>query len=154
MFPDESPDAWVFRYEFLCTIGEDVSSFRTSKPDVIDIWNGDVGDFGLEDIHDVIVENGDRVHSTHRQGNKAEGSKRRLKCCEVSGGLCKATLIITDIEIKHTSTSSAGKVFPDLVGEQCNSGMLDHDLVEGFKAMDNSEGLSILFDNAEPLGSV
>ena len=154
VFPDKLPDVWVFRYAFLCTVGEDVSSFGTSKRDVVNVQNGDVRDFGLEDIRDVIEEDGDRVHPTHRQGDKAEGFERRLKCGEVSGGLCKATLIITNIEVKHTSTSSAGEVFPNLVGERSNSGVLDRDLVEGFKAMDNSEGLSILFDNAEPTGLV
>ena len=58
MFPNETAYARVFRNGLARAIWENITGLRTFNGDVVDIRNGDVRYFGLEDICDVVVKNG------------------------------------------------------------------------------------------------
>ena len=84
MLPDKASDAWVFRDGFEGSVGELVLCWRSASGDVVDVGNGEVGDFGLEHEADVFVEDGDGVRPSHREGDESAGSEGGLESGEVS----------------------------------------------------------------------
>ena len=57
MLPNESSDARVVGVRFVAAVGRFVTSCWSTNWNVVDEWNRGVGDFGLQDVGDVVVEN-------------------------------------------------------------------------------------------------
>ena len=57
MLPNESSDAGVVGVRFVASVGRFVTSCRSANWNVVDERNRGVGDFGLQDVGDVVVEN-------------------------------------------------------------------------------------------------
>ena len=79
VFPNKSTDTVVVGMCFVGTVGQDISSGRTADRDIVDVQNGGMGYLGLKNIGDIVVEDQDGVHPTHRQGDKSEGTEGGLK---------------------------------------------------------------------------
>jgi hypothetical protein len=56
MFPDESADPRIVWDAFFGAVRKEILLRGASDRDVVDIRNSGVGDFGLEDAGDVVVE--------------------------------------------------------------------------------------------------
>ena len=56
VFPDKSAYARIVWYAFFGAVRKEILLHGTSDRNVVDIWNGSVGDFGLEYAGDVVVE--------------------------------------------------------------------------------------------------
>ena len=81
MFPDESTDSWIFGGDFVATIGLPIVVFRTLDWYVVDIGDSDVGNFGLEDEVDIVIEDQNRIRPPHQKGSESLSSKGGLKGC-------------------------------------------------------------------------
>src|ERR1700677_1932381 len=64
VFPDKSTYSRVFGYGFECSVVPYIMRFRSFDRYVIDIWNGDMRNFGLQDIGDVIMKYWDGIGPT------------------------------------------------------------------------------------------
>ena len=81
MFPDESTDFWIFGGDFVATIGLLIVVFWTLDRYVIDIGDSDMGNFGLEDEVDIIMEDRNRIRPPHQKGSESLSSEGGLKGC-------------------------------------------------------------------------
>ena len=61
MFPDKPTNTWVFGNCFIQTVVQDVSRGRTVNWDIIDVRDGSVRNFGLKDVGDIFMKDGDGV---------------------------------------------------------------------------------------------
>ena len=61
MFPDEPMNSWVFGNCFIQTVVQDVSRGRTVNWDIVDVRDGSVRNFGLKDVGDIFMKDGDGV---------------------------------------------------------------------------------------------
>ena len=68
VFPNESPNTRVLRYGLVLAVAIAIVTLQSFAWAVVDVRHGEVRDFGLKDIGDIVVEYGYRVAPTHRQG--------------------------------------------------------------------------------------
>ena len=91
VLPDESTDTTV--------LGENFAAVVTSWSldwYVVDVGHRKLGDFGLEDIRDVVVEYRYRVRPTHGQRRESHCTVRCLKRCQVPRALGYIPLVVAD----------------------------------------------------------
>ena len=66
----------------------------------------------------------------------------------------KSVFIASNIQVEHSSTGMTCEQLGDLFGEGSDTGMLDHDGIEWFKAVDWTNGVGFLLCYAEPARAV
>ena len=62
--------------------------------------------------------------------------------------------VVSDIQVKHSSTGMTCELLGDLFGEGSDTRMLDHDGVEGFETVDGMNSVSFFLRYAEPVRAV
>ena len=67
VFPNESPNTGVLRYGLVLAVAIAIVALWSFAWAVVDVRHSEVGNLGLEDVGDVVVEDGYRVAPTHRQ---------------------------------------------------------------------------------------
>lgn len=80
VFPNKSPDAGVVRVHLVAAIGCLVSRGQTTNGNIVDERYRRVGDLGLEDMSDIVMENWYRVCPSHWKGDEAMGPEQGLEC--------------------------------------------------------------------------
>src|ERR1700677_2007219 len=88
VFPDKSTYSRVFGNGFECSVVLYVARFRSFDRYVVDIWNGDMQNFRLQDIGDIVVKYRDRIGPTYMKGDESKCAKRGLKHCIIARGFC------------------------------------------------------------------
>ena len=63
-------------------------------------------------------------------------------------------LVISDVQVQHTTTSVTGEVLANLVCEWGDAGMLNGDFVKQLKTVNNAKRGAILLDDIEPPRSI
>jgi hypothetical protein len=58
MFPNEMSDGGIFRNSFIGSSDCAIFRLQAFHWSVVDVGNGDMGDFGLKDISDIVVKYG------------------------------------------------------------------------------------------------
>src|ERR1700677_430495 len=71
VFPDKSMYSGVFGNGFESSVISYVVQFGSFDRYVIDIGNGDVRNFGLQDIGDVVMKYRDGIGPTYRKGDES-----------------------------------------------------------------------------------
>ena len=66
---------------------------------VINVWDGMLGYFGLENEGNVVMEDRDKVSPSHRESHEPLRTKRGLEGREIMQTFCDQTLIVSDIEV-------------------------------------------------------
>ena len=84
VLPHKSSYAGVVGMRLKAAVRKFVSGRWTPNWDVVDERNGGVGDFWLEDVGDVVVEDRYRIRPSHGQGDESVGAERGLKRGEVA----------------------------------------------------------------------
>jgi hypothetical protein len=79
VFPNEVTNSGILRNCFVCAVVGDVVSRGTADRYVVYEGNGGVGDFGLKDICDIVMEDRYRICPTHRKGDKLHCAEGRLE---------------------------------------------------------------------------
>ena len=62
----------------------------------------------------------------------------------------KHTFIVANIQVEHSSTGMTCELLGDLFSKGSDAGMLDGDSIEGFKTVDQVNGISFFLQYAEP----
>ena len=62
----------------------------------------------------------------------------------------KCTLVVSDIQVEHSSAGTTCELLSDLFSEGSDTGMLDGDSIEGFETMDRANGIGFFLCYAEP----
>jgi hypothetical protein len=150
VLPDKSTDAWVGGNALLGTVGKYIPPLGSSDRDVVDVRNCGVGDFGLEDMGDVVMEYGDGVGPAHGQGNESECAKRRLECGEVARRLCQAALIITNVQVEHPAARATSKMLAYLIRERSNPRMFNSNAVKRLETVNKPKRLPVLLNHTKP----
>jgi hypothetical protein len=98
-----------------------------------------VGDFGLENVGDVVMEDRNGIGPSHREANETEKSERGIECGQVSGGFGNVTFIIADVEIKHRTACTTSELFCEMFRVGDDAGVFDCDFVKGFETVDYAQ---------------
>ena len=101
MFPNESPNAGVLRYGLVLAVAIAVVALRAFARTIVYVGYGEVRDFGLKDIGDIVVEYGHGVRPAHGQCNQSVRPKWSLECREVARGLGDLALVIPYIQVQQ-----------------------------------------------------
>ena len=96
VFSDKSMYSGVFRNGFKGSNVLYVVRFGSFDRYIVDIENGDMWNFGLQDIGDIVVEYRDRIGPTHRKSNESKHAKGGLKHCIIMRGFCNKSLVVSD----------------------------------------------------------
>jgi hypothetical protein len=83
MFPNETLDGGIFRNGFVGSSNSVIFGLWAFHWSVINVGNGDVRNFGLKDICDVIVEDGYQIRTTHWKGDNAKCAEGGLKSSKI-----------------------------------------------------------------------
>ena len=118
VFPNKSPDARVVGVHLVAAIRCLVLCGWTVNENIVNERYCHVGDLGLEDMSDIVVENWYQVCPSHRKGDDVIGPEWGLECCIIVQFLIEASLIVSNIEIKNTATSTTCKLLSNLIGIQ------------------------------------
>ena len=79
VLPDEAANAWVVRDAFFGAIGQHISLCRTADQDIVNVGNSCIGNFGLKNISDIVMEYRNGVRSPHQESDESERAKRGLE---------------------------------------------------------------------------
>ena len=74
VLPDEAADATILRDCFEGAVGGLVSCCRTMNGYIINVGDRILGNLWLEDVHHVVMEDGDSVSPTHWEFDETEGT--------------------------------------------------------------------------------
>ena len=154
MLPNKVADADVSRDGLKGAVRGLVSHCGTADGDIVNIGDCVLGNLWLKDMHHVIVEDGDSISPTHREFGETEGTIWGLESGVVMGHFGESMFIVSDIQVKHSSTGTTCKVLGNLFGEGSDTGMLDCDGIEGFETVDRMNGISFFLCYAEPARAV
>ena len=105
-------------------------------------------------VHYVVMEYGDCISPTHREFGEMESALWGLESGVVARCFGKSAFIASNIQVEHSSTGMTCEQLGDLFGEGSDAGMLDHDGVEWFEAVDGMNGISFFLRYAEPARAV
>ena len=94
---------------------------------------------------------GDSVSPTHREFGEMEGAVWGLESGVVAGRFGKSAFVVSDIQVEHSSAGTTCELLCNLFSEGSDTGMLDHDGIEGFETMDWVNGISFFLCHAEPV---
>ena len=83
-----------------------------------------------------------------------KGTVWHLESGVVTGCFGESAFVVSDIQVKHSSTGTTCKLLGNLFGEGSDTGMLDRDSVEGLETMDWANGISFFLHYAEPARAV
>ena len=122
--------------------------------DIVDIGDHVLGNLPLKDMHYIIVEDGDCISPTHREFGEMQHTIRCLESGVVVRGFSECVFVVADIKVKHSSTGMTCKLLGDSFGERSDAGVLDHNCIEGFEAVDWVNGISFFLRYAEPAQAV
>ena len=150
MLPDEAANATVLQDCLKGAVGGLVSCCGTANGDIVDVGDCVLGNLQLKDVHHIVMEDGDSISPTHQEFGEIKGAIWFLESGVVMGCFSENTFIVSDIQVKHSSTGTTCKLLSDLFSEGSDTGMLDHDGIEGFETMDWVNGVSFFLRYAEP----
>jgi hypothetical protein len=88
VFPNKPTYVWVLWYGLVRVVDFLVHSCQSLDRHIVDVGDGDMRDFSLQDEGDVVVEDQYGIGPTHWEGNESECAKGGLEGGVVSGGLC------------------------------------------------------------------
>ena len=154
MLPNEAADATVLRDGLKGAIGSLVSHCGTLNGDIVDVGDHVLGNLWLKDVHHVIMEDGDCISPTHWEFGETKGTVWCLESGVVAGCFGESTFVVSNIQVEHSSAGTTCKLLSNLFGEGSDTGMLDHDSVEGLKTMDWANGISFFLCYTEPVRAV
>ena len=151
MLPDKAVNAAVFQDCLEGAIGGLVSRCRTADGDIVDVGDHVLGNLQLKDVHHVIMEDGDCISPTHWQFGETKGAVWCLESGVVVRCFSGCAFVISNIQVKHSSTGTTCKLLGNLFSETgSDARMLDHDGVEGFETMHWVNDVSFFLCYAEP----
>ena len=154
MLPDEAMNAAVLRDCLEGAVGGLVSRGGTSDGDIVDVGDHVLGNLWLKDVHHVVVEDGDHISPTHWEFGKTEGTIWGLESGVVAGVFSESAFVVSNIQVEHSSTGMTCELLGDLFGEGSDAGVLDRDSIEGFEAVDGTNGVGFFLRYAEPARAV
>ena len=154
MLPDKATNAAVLWDCFEGAVGGLVSRCRTSDGDIVDVGDGVLWNLWLNDVHHVVMEDGDHVSPTHREFGETEGAIWCLESRVVVGCFGKSVFVISDVQVEHSAAGMTCKLLGDLFGEGSDAGMLDRDGVKWFEDVDGTNGVGFFLCYAEPARAV
>ena len=151
MLPDEATNATVLQNCFKGAVGGLVSCCGTTNGDVVDVGDCVLRNLWLKDVRHVVVEDGDSVSPTHREFGETEGTVWHLESGVVTGCFSDSTLIVSNIQVEHSSAGMTCELLGDLFGEGSDAGVLDCDGVERFETVDGMNGVGFFLCYTEPV---
>ena len=150
VLPDEAADPAVLWECLKGAISGLVSRCGTMDGDIVDVGDRVLGNLRLKDVRHIVVEDGDSVSPTHWEFGETEGAVWGLESGVVAGHFGKSAFVVSDIQVKHSSTGTTCELLGDLFSEGSDAGVLDHDSVEGFETMDWANGVGFFLSYTEP----
>ena len=96
VLPDESANARVLGTAFPVAISCAIVGRWPLDRDVVDIRNGPLRSLSLEDVGDVVVENGNGVGPTHRKLCETHETIWRLECGIVARVFVEVAIVVAD----------------------------------------------------------
>ena len=127
MLPDEATNATVLQDCLKGAVGGLVSCCGTSDGDIVDVWDRVLGNLWLKDVCHIIIEDGDSISPTHQEFGETKGTIWCLESGVVARCFGKCSLVVSDIQVKHSSAGTTCELLGDLFGERSDAGMLDCD---------------------------
>jgi len=85
VFEDKASNARVLIEHGRATIFVRVGGLRAFDSNIVEVWFGEFGNFGLKDVNDVFVEYGYGVRPSHWKHRQTFRSVGRLEGGEVAG---------------------------------------------------------------------
>ena len=121
MFPHESPYSGVRCDRLVGPILSPIVVLRALDWDVVEVGQGQVRNLGLQDVRNVLVENGHRVGPPHGQRDEPMRSERCLEGGQIARRLGDLSLVVSDVEIQCGATGPAGELLCEMLGDRRDS---------------------------------
>ena len=154
MLPKKAADATVLWDCLKGAVRGLVSHCGTTDGDIVNIGDPVLGNLQLKDVRHLVMEDGDSISPTHQEFGEMKGTIWRLESCVVVRCFGECVFVVSNIQVKHSSTGTTCELLSNLFGEGSDAGMLDHDGIEGFETMDWANGISFFLCYAEPARAV
>jgi hypothetical protein len=149
VLPDELANAGVIGNCFVAVVLSFVACRWAFDGAVIHKWSGSVGDFGLEDKCDIVVEDSYCISPPLRKAGETYGSDRGLDCSEIARYDVECPVVVAYEEVEHGIAGASCHTLYELVSKGRDAGVSDSDGVEGLEVMDDAEHSTLLL-HAEP----
>jgi hypothetical protein len=110
VFPNKPVYAWVLWNGLIRVVNFSVRGRWSLDRYIVDVRDGDMGDFCLQDEGNIVMEDRNGVGATNREGHSSEGTKGGLESGVVPGGFCYQSLVITYVEIQHSAACTSAEL--------------------------------------------